>query len=81
MKDSKLNPDVREPDAAFGFGRRICPGRYMAYEAIWIAVACTLAVFNLQKAKDEQGREITPSGEYNVGFAWYVLVTARERKR
>lgn len=22
IKDGKLNPDVRDPDAAFGFGRR-----------------------------------------------------------
>ncbi|EKM54990.1 uncharacterized protein PHACADRAFT_119876 [Phanerochaete carnosa HHB-10118-sp] len=71
MKDGKLDPSVREPDAAFGFGRRVCPGRYLAYEAIWIAVACMLAVFNLSKAKDEHGMEITPSGEYNVGFACY----------
>lgn len=71
MAGDALDGRVREPDAAFGFGRRICPGRYMAYDAIWIAVACMLAVFRIDKAKDAQGREITPSGEYNVGFACY----------
>ncbi|EKM54991.1 uncharacterized protein PHACADRAFT_208527 [Phanerochaete carnosa HHB-10118-sp] len=71
MKDGKLDPAVREPDAAFGFGRRICPGKHMAHEIMWIAVACTLAAFSISKARDEHGREITPSGEYDVGFACY----------
>lgn len=26
LKDGKLNPAVPDPDFAFGFGRRICPG-------------------------------------------------------
>ncbi|GJE96382.1 cytochrome P450 [Phanerochaete sordida] len=68
-----LDARVREPDAAFGFGRRICPGRHLAYDAIWIAVACVLSVFDVRKARDAQGREVTPSGEYNVGFACYPL--------
>ncbi|EKM54976.1 uncharacterized protein PHACADRAFT_142803 [Phanerochaete carnosa HHB-10118-sp] len=71
MKDGRLDPAVRPPDAAFGFGRRICPGQHMAHEIMWIAVACTLAAFNISKARDEHGREIPPSGEYDVGFACY----------
>ena len=38
--DVELDPDVRDPSvAAFGFGRRICPGRYMAYESLWFSIA------------------------------------------
>ncbi|KAI0348408.1 cytochrome P450 [Trametopsis cervina] len=74
MKDGKINPNVRDPaTAAFGYGRRICPGRYMAYDSIWITVASVLAVFNLTKAKDAEGNEITPSGEYNIEFLSYPL--------
>ncbi|KAI0348407.1 cytochrome P450 [Trametopsis cervina] len=74
MKGGKLNPDMRDPvTAAFGYGRRICPGRYMAYDSIWITVASLLAVFNFTKAKDAKGNEITPSGEYNMGFLSYPL--------
>lgn len=73
MKDGKLDPEVRDPaTAAFGYGRRICAGRHMAYESMWFNIASVLAAFNLSKAKDEHGAEITPSGEYIMGFLWYV---------
>lgn len=28
LKDGKINPSVKDPDFAFGFGRRICPGMW-----------------------------------------------------
>ncbi|KAJ7257102.1 cytochrome P450 [Mycena rebaudengoi] len=62
----KLNPAVRDPDtAAFGFGRRICPGRYMATASIWITVASMLAAFDIEKAVDKDGKVIEPSYEYS----------------
>ncbi|KAF8884004.1 cytochrome P450 [Infundibulicybe gibba] len=65
MKDGNINPEVRDPaHATFGFGRRICPGRYMAYSAIWIAIASILAVFDIEKITDENGNIIEPSHEY-----------------
>ncbi|KAI0371168.1 cytochrome P450 [Pilatotrama ljubarskyi] len=73
--DRFLKPDgttdlaVRDPSsAAFGFGRRICPGRFMALDSIWIAIACVLALFEIKKAVGEDGREITPDAEYHLGF-------------
>ncbi|KAH9901131.1 cytochrome P450 [Cubamyces lactineus] len=67
--DGTLNPAVRDPSAAaFGFGRRICPGRYMALDSMWIAIASVLALFEIKKAVDEDGQEITPDGEYIRGF-------------
>ncbi|KAJ8519138.1 hypothetical protein ONZ45_g3868 [Pleurotus djamor] len=33
--------------AAFGFGRRICPGRHLATSSIWIAVATILATLSI----------------------------------
>ncbi|KAI0033835.1 cytochrome P450 [Vararia minispora EC-137] len=39
-----------EPDparAAFGFGRRICPGRFFAEDSVWLAVASLLHAFVL----------------------------------
>ncbi|KAF8877181.1 cytochrome P450 [Infundibulicybe gibba] len=65
MKDGKLDPNVRDPaHAAFGFGRRVCPGRYMAYSAVWIAIASILATFDIEKVTDENGNIIEPSHEY-----------------
>ena len=65
MKDGKFNKEVRDPShACWGFGRRICPGRYMAFSAVWIAIASLLTVFDIKKAVDEDGNVIEPSHEY-----------------
>ncbi|KAJ4463623.1 cytochrome P450, partial [Lentinula lateritia] len=39
----------------FGFGRRVCTGRHMAENTIWLMIASVLATFTLGKAKDEKG--------------------------
>ena len=44
----------------------------MAYESMWFNIVSILAAFNLTKAKGKDGAEITPSGEYIMGFLWYV---------
>ena len=66
--DGTQNPAVRDPFiAAFGFGRRICPGRFLALETLWIVMACTLAVFEISPAVDEDGNEVPPKEEYTSG--------------
>ncbi|KAF9457678.1 cytochrome P450 [Collybia nuda] len=65
MKDGKLNPAIKDPaHAAFGFGRRICPARYMAYSSVWIAIASLVATFDIKKPLDEKGQVIEPSLEF-----------------
>ena len=54
---------------AFGVGKRICPGRHFVDAAIFIVAASVLSVFNVTKAKDENGREIP------VEVAPYVLLS------
>lgn len=41
----------------FGFGRRICPGRILAENALYLNIAQSLAVFDISK-KIENGREV-----------------------
>ncbi|KAJ4490283.1 cytochrome P450 1, partial [Lentinula aciculospora] len=53
---------------AYGFGRRVCAGRYMADNTIWLTIASVLATFTLGKAKDEKGNEIDIPGEYTNQF-------------
>ncbi|KAI5117877.1 hypothetical protein M0805_002269 [Coniferiporia weirii] len=53
---------------AFGFGRRICPGRHFAENSIFIAVASILAAFDIQRTRDKNGVPITPSGEYTTNL-------------
>ena len=43
---------------AFGIGKRICPGRHIADSTIFIVTSSILSVFNVTKAKDENGNEI-----------------------
>ncbi|KIL66896.1 hypothetical protein M378DRAFT_160436 [Amanita muscaria Koide BX008] len=54
--DGTLNDDT--VGYAFGFGRRICPGRYMADRVVWLVIANVLATFNISKSHDETGNEI-----------------------
>lgn len=60
-----------EPDpklAAFGFGRRICPGRWMADASVFLGVAQILATFHIDKALDDDGRPMEPKVEgYSEG--------------
>ncbi|KAF9463660.1 cytochrome P450 [Collybia nuda] len=39
---------------AFGFGRRICPGRHFALETLWLAMACILARFEIVGGEGER---------------------------
>ncbi|KAI5117354.1 hypothetical protein M0805_002464 [Coniferiporia weirii] len=52
----------------FGIGRRICPGRHVAENALFIAAASILSAFNISKALDENGVSITPKEEYTPNF-------------
>ncbi|KAJ7486669.1 cytochrome P450 [Mycena latifolia] len=71
--DGKINPTIREPTAAFGFGRRICPGRDMAQWSVWICAASILATFSISKSVDKAGVPIEPSGEYTSGLLCYPI--------
>ena len=42
----------------FGVGKRICPGRHLVYATLFIVTSSVLSVFNVTKAKDENGHEI-----------------------
>ncbi|KAF9545038.1 cytochrome P450 [Agrocybe pediades] len=73
-EDGTLDNSVRDPSLfAFGFGRRICPARYMAYSAIWITIATILTVYDVKKAVDEDGNEIEPTYEYFSGLVCMPL--------
>ncbi|KAH9937078.1 cytochrome P450 [Fomitopsis serialis] len=66
--DKKTNAErgTNEPPlAAFGFGRRICPGRWLAMDNIWVAVATVAAVFDVSKTLDAHGVPVEPSVEFS----------------
>lgn len=59
-----------EPDPrnfVFGFGRRVCPGRYVADNALFITIAQTLAVFSVGKLV-EDGEVVEPEVSFEPGM-------------
>jgi len=62
-------PEPLHPNkVAFGFGRRLCPGRHLADQAIFIVVTSVLATFNISPSLDINGKPIIPTGEYLSGL-------------
>jgi cytochrome P450 len=43
---------------SFGFGRRICVGKELAANSLFVSVARVLWAANLERARDENGREV-----------------------
>ncbi|KIJ60731.1 hypothetical protein HYDPIDRAFT_98167 [Hydnomerulius pinastri MD-312] len=67
--DGTENGEVLDPaTAAFGYGRRICPGRFMADATIWVSVACILTVFNIRPGKDKNGEPVNVEAEFQSGM-------------
>ena len=63
------NGNIPEPDPhklVFGFGRRICPGRLLADSTLYLVIAQTLAVFNVDKFV-ENGHELEPAVSFLSG--------------
>lgn len=60
---------MKTADVAFGYGRRICPGRFMGRATDWLAIASILAAFDISPALDERGKEIIPEEIYESGLA------------
>ncbi|KAI0313926.1 cytochrome P450 [Amylostereum chailletii] len=44
----QLDANVQGPEAVFGFGKRICAGRFMAHDATWYTSACILSAFAIK---------------------------------
>lgn len=57
----------KDPHAiVFGFGRRICPGRILADNTLYLSVAQSLTVFNITKVI-KNGKEVDVSPEFQAG--------------
>ena len=54
---------------AFGFGRRICPGRFMADANLWLLISNMLAVFDFLPPIDPlTGKEVIPELKWTGGL-------------
>ncbi|KAJ7761119.1 cytochrome P450 [Mycena metata] len=73
LKNGVLNPDIREPDAAFGFGRRICPGRYMSDNNVFLIAASVLSRFEILPALDDDKKPLKYEAKSTNGLFTYPL--------
>ncbi|EIW59173.1 cytochrome P450 [Trametes versicolor FP-101664 SS1] len=69
IKDGKLDVTVQDPtDYMFGFGRRICPGRYLAIPSLFINIASLLHVFEFSLPLDDKGYPVSAKYEEGHGL-------------
>jgi len=72
LKDGKIDPTVRDPTvASFGFGRRICPGRFFSDESLFSTIAHVLAVYDIRPGLDKDGKEIKMEPRMTSGLLSY----------
>ncbi|KAF4584967.1 hypothetical protein EYR40_001793 [Pleurotus pulmonarius] len=72
LKDGEIDPDVLDPaQVAFGFGRRICPGRFFSADNTFIIVSTLLSAFNFRPPLDAQGKPILPEIDMSPGLVSY----------
>ncbi|KAK2046474.1 cytochrome P450 [Colletotrichum somersetense] len=91
-----FNPDRYQPQSSgghgeplplgqFGFGRRVCIGRFLADNSVWIAVATMLATLNFSKKVGPDGQVIEPKVAFTNGGTCHpkhfdCSITPRSRK-
>ncbi|KAF9534905.1 cytochrome P450 [Crepidotus variabilis] len=69
--DGTLNDD--DVQYVFGFGRRICPGRYFASDTVWLSIVRVLFLFDIQRKKDAFGNYTALDSGYGTGLVAHPL--------
>ncbi len=69
LKGGKINTAIRDPNVAFfGFGRRICPGRFFSENSLFSIVSHVLAVYDIKPPLDKDGKEVEMKPEMTSGM-------------
>lgn len=61
-----------DPGAVFGFGRRICAGRFFAQDNLFITAARILAAFTISKSVDADGKPIDVQLTHSTGVIDHI---------
>lgn len=78
---NRFLPPRSEPDPStevFGFGRRVCPGRFFADSSLYLNIVMSLATFDLTKANDASGAEVGIDVKPTPGILTYPTSFAFE---
>ena len=68
LKDGKIDPSVRDPTVAFGYGRRVCPGRFLAENSLFIFICHIMAVCDIRPSLGDDGKELDIKPEMTNGL-------------
>ncbi|RPD62673.1 CyP450 monooxygenase [Lentinus tigrinus ALCF2SS1-7] len=72
LENGEWNTKVPDPaQFAFGFGRRICPGRHFAEASMFVYVAMVLHVFDISPPLDAEGKPIQVQPKMTNGVVSY----------
>ncbi|KDQ24423.1 hypothetical protein PLEOSDRAFT_1107353 [Pleurotus ostreatus PC15] len=61
------NAPIDPATYSFGFGRRICPGKHLAENSVFLFVASILAAFEISAETDLEGNPISLVAEFSSG--------------
>ncbi|KAH0581542.1 O-methylsterigmatocystin oxidoreductase [Termitomyces sp. J132] len=61
-------PAINPSNYVFGFGKRMCPGKLLAEDAIFLLAATLLMRFTITPKLDDNGKEIPIDVEYSSGL-------------
>jgi Cytochrome P450 len=65
--------------SAFGFGKRICPGRHLADATIFIVIASVLSVFDIKKGNGTgEGPDAYPFTGNGLRYGFRISSTVRK---
>ncbi|KAI0777244.1 CyP450 monooxygenase [Trametes elegans] len=72
LTDGKINPAVLDPaEYAFGFGRRLCPGRHFAEASLFLILSSVLHTLSISPPLDDRGNPIKLEGKATSGIISY----------
>jgi cytochrome P450 len=69
-------PELDPREYVFGIGRRACPGQLLAENTLWTVASTVLALLDVCRVKDEDGREVEVEVEYSGESTVYVIIFA-----
>ncbi|KAJ8588502.1 cytochrome P450 [Rhizopogon salebrosus TDB-379] len=87
LPTGEISPTARMSESPFfGFGRRVCPGRFFAEGVLWAAFVQILATLRFSKAKDVNGRPIEIDPVFTNGVTshpapFQLSITGTERAK
>ncbi|KAH8113547.1 cytochrome P450 [Phellopilus nigrolimitatus] len=78
-------PEMDTHSIAFGFGRRVCPGRELADSSVFLSIAMSLAAFDIRKPAAGTGKAVDPVAQFTPGIishpvSYKTSITPRSAK-